>query len=126
MSTEKRLRITLTNRSPVLILGSEWPVVARAEGDDYTGSDYARRQQAIGQGECQRWTLTARQHADGRSLVYARTMSDWHGAACGEDGGKLLDPGSDLAMALRSVGERAGIPEETIADAIASLPAEEI
>ena len=129
-STEiKRRTITLTGRRPVKIIEADWPKISSAQDDSYGGGDYARHQQALGQGECDQYWLVVRQHADGRALVYAvldAAGSEWHAPACGESyrGGEMLDAGADLAEAVQRVGDAAGLPAELIRDCIADLPAE--
>lgn len=123
--------ITLTDRRPVSIDEADWPIVAKATGDTYSGADYARHQQARAQGEIDEYSVRVRQHADGRAIVYAVVLaaaSVWHQPAGGIDhrGGVLLDSGADIAAAIRAVGEAAGIPAHTIAECIADLPAESI
>jgi hypothetical protein len=127
----KTRTITLTGRRPVQIQEEEWPVVARAEGDSYNGDDYARHQQAQAGGEVDTYRLIARQHADGRALVYgvlSAAIGAWGQPAGGEDhrGGVLLPVGSDLAAALRAVGDECGLPDRIVRECIASLPAETI
>lgn len=144
--TPKTRTITLTDRAPVKIREDEWPTIASAKGDSYAGNDYGRRQQALAQGECDEYSLRVRQHADGRTLVYAvldAAISEWHQPACGEShkGGELLTPSGDgelrpddgrvvpdveIASAIRRVGSDCGIPESVIRECVADLPAEEI
>lgn len=130
MSETKTRTITLTDRRPIKIREEEWPVVARASGD--TGpSDYARRQQALVQGECDTYSLRVRQHTDGRAIVYAvldAAFAAWGAPAGGEShrGGELLDAGADLSAAIRRVGESCHLPDSVIRDCIADLPAEEV
>ena len=120
MSTDTKKRIiTLTGRAPVAIVEDAWPVIASDRG--WTG-----------QHECQaneEWLIRVRQHADGRAIVYVVRDSGPGGMAIGYSGsrgGALLSAGSDLAAAIRSVGEHCGIPEAEIAGCIADLPAEEL
>ena len=59
---------------------------------------------ALGQGECDRYSLRVRQHADGRVLVYGvrdAAIAAWGQPAYGEDwrGGVLLAAGEDIAGA---------------------------
>jgi hypothetical protein len=132
-------KVTLTGRAPVSIVEEEWPVVASASGDSYSGCDYGRYQQALGQGECDRYYLTVRQHADGRTLVYGvldAAISARNQPARGEDrrGGYLLKPGDgmapmseeDLAARIRQVGEECELPDSIIRECVADLPAEEL
>jgi len=129
MSTDvvvKRITISLTNRPPVSVDPREWPVIASAKGDSWgTSGDYARYQQALMRGELDRYRLVARQHADGRTLVFA--VLDGASAWTGHEStyaGELLAQGDDVAVAMRRVGEDAGLPKSVIADAIADLPVE--
>ena len=122
MEASKRRTITLTGRSPVRILDADWPIIASASGDSFTGNDGARHLQAQRQGELDEWWLKVRQHySDGRTLVYGRITHGWHG---GEDwaGGMLLEPGADIAAALHSVGCSSPIPAECFRDCLAALP----
>jgi hypothetical protein len=96
MSNEqKTLTITLTGRNPVQIDKEKWPILAHVNGD--SGGDYGHHQQALRLGECDRYRLTVRQHADGRSIVYGvldAAIAEWGAGAGGESvrGGELLDP----------------------------------
>jgi hypothetical protein len=132
MTAETRhLTITLTGRAPVRVLKADWPILASATGDSCAGNDCGRYQQALGQGECDRYRLTVRQHEDGRAVVYGvldAAIVEWHAPAGGEDhrGGELLDAGADLAAAIRRVGESCHLPDPLIRDCAADLPAVEI
>lgn len=131
-TTETKTRtITLTGRAPVKIRDDQWPAIAEASGDSYGGNDYGRRQQALHQGECDKYTLKVRQHEDGRALVYGildAAIAAWGAPAGGEDfrGGELLEQGADIATAIRRVGESCNLPDSVIRDCIANLPAEEL
>lgn len=127
-TTETKTRtITLTGRPPVKILEEQWPTIAQASGDSYSGNDYGRHQQALGQGECDRYTLKVRQHADGRTLVYGifDAATAW---TKNEDvrGGELLEKDADIAGTIRRVGESCNLPDRIIRECIADLPAEEL
>ena len=120
MTTEsKRRTITLTDRAPVRIVDSEWPRIARGSGHD-------------GEVECQanhQWFINVRQHADGRTIVYGGVIEGLGGMRAGESehrGGEMLTPGSDLAAAIRRVGDDCGVRDETVRECIASLPAEDL
>jgi hypothetical protein len=156
MTTKTKTRtITLTGRPPVRIREAEWPICASAEGDSYGGSDYGRYQQALGQGECDEYSIRVRQHADGRTLIYgvlSAARPCWGQPAGGEShrGGVLLAaPSADapgrwtwegtigdapvtiviwpaIAETIRQIGEECGIPDATIRACIADLPAEDI
>lgn len=124
------LTITLTDRRPVTIDKTAWPVIASAKDDSYHG-DPGRWQQALARSECDTYRLTVRQHADGRTIVYGvldAAIAAWHQPAHGEDwrGGVLLDAGADVAAAIRQVGESGGLPDAVIRACIADLPAEEL
>lgn len=155
-TTPKARTITLTGRPPVKIKEDEWPIIASAKGDSYRGNDdYGRHRQALGQGECDEYSLHVRQHADGRTLVYgvlSAAIAAWRQPAAGEShrGGVLLSPPADgtpgrwiwegtidevpativmwpeIADAIRRVGEECGLPDAVIRECIADLPAEEL
>lgn len=138
--TDKKRTITLTGRPPVSIVEADWPVIAYAKGDSWEGNDYARYQQADMQGELDKYYLTARQHSDGRTLVYGvlitRTFTispqpDYRGGILMDAPSRLEDAGQrqagrEVAEALRSVGRECGLPDSVIREAIADLPAEEL
>jgi hypothetical protein len=121
-NTSKNRTITLTDRAPVKIKESEWPVIAQASGDS-ADNDYARHNQA----EVDTYIMKVRRHYDGRALVYGifDAASAWAGS---EDhkGGVLLAAGDDIPAAIRRVGEECGLPDPVIRECIANLPAEEI
>lgn len=128
MGTETRT-ITMTDRPPVRIRPDDWPIVAAADGDSFTGSDPARHQQALQRGEVDKYVLKVRRHANGRTIVYGTLRSahpGWNQPAGGIDwrGGELLADGENEPAAIRRVGEDAGIPEHLIRECIADLPAE--
>ena len=128
MTNQKKRTITLTNRAPVSIVEADWPVLAYALNDSYEGGGSWDQDNA--QGELDKYYLTARQHSDGRTLVYgvfiARTFS--HSPQPDHRAGVLLDApdGHAVAEALREVGAECGLPDSVIRDAIRDLPAEEI
>ena len=132
MTNTKTRTITLTDRPPVRIVEDEWPIIASSGDDSYIGSDYGRRQQALGQGECDEYRLTVRQHQDGRALVYGvLSAADraWGAPAGGESwrGGELLlTSDDDIAMAIRRVGAAGNMPDTVIRACIADLPAEKL
>lgn len=127
MNEQKTRTITLTGRPPVKIKENEWPVIATVSDDSYGSVDLQRHQQAVLQGEVDKYLLRVRQHADGRTIVYgvldAATSwthtEDWRG-------GELLIANSDIAAAIERIGQDGGIPDEVIRNCVADLPAEEI
>lgn len=113
------LTITLTDRPPVSINEDQWPIVARGKGWDNTHECQANRT----------WTLTARQHADGRAIVYGRYTTQWQGED-GRNGGVYLDQtdttAQQIADAIRQVGTHVGFSPTVIDECIADMPAETI
>lgn len=134
MNTKTR-KITLSNHAPVQINEAEWPVIARGSGDSFRGNDYGRRQQALAQGEVDRYFLTVRRHADGRVLVYGvfDAATAWTGNEDRREG-ELIDAGpvtpsqmpDTLVRSIRRVGDLCGLPDSIIRECIADLPAETI
>lgn len=124
--TTMQKKIKLTGRTPVLIDPDQWPVIARAKGEEGAYGPGCTPRPA---GEYSTWTIVARQHADGRSLVYV--VTDDSGDVWGRplpdgchDGGALLPAGADLAVAIQKVGRDCCVPAETVRRAIASLKPE--
>lgn len=115
-TTQAKTRtITLTDRPPVRISESAWPVIARSRDHDGEVEVQANR----------RYYLTVRKHADGRTIVYGSYTSQF---AHEPDlsAGELLDEGADVARAIRRVGERVTCASAMIDDCIADLPAEDL
>ena len=123
----KQRTITLTGRRPVTINEDEWPEIAKAEGDNYTGLDPARHIQASQQGELDEYTLRVRQHADGRTIVYGTYTEGWNGNHEGLNrAGQILEAGGYIEVAIKNVGDTLRVPQQLIADCIADLPAEQL
>lgn len=125
----KRRTITLTGRRPVAIVEDDWPTIAVATGDSYDSSDVGKYHQAVSRGECDRYAIRVRRHADGRAIVYAvldAADKVWGAPAGGEDyrGGELITAGADIAAAIERVGTLAGIPAAVIRECVADLPPE--
>jgi len=138
--TPKTRTITLTGRAPVKIREDEWPEIASAKGDSCTSAQFRPDY------EIDEYAIRVRQHADGRTIVYAllnAAIADWHQPAGGESqrGGYLLTPegegeltaddgrvvpGSVIADAIKRVGRECNIPDSVVRECIADLPAEEI
>lgn len=117
MTDDNRLEITLSERRPISIARSEWPVIARATWFS-------------GEHECQANEIAfikVRQHADGRAIVYGRLYCgpggvpyDWNGEECGF----LLDASKFYDDIVRAIRRCAGIVGHCGNDCVASLPAE--
>lgn len=125
-----KLTITLSGRAPVTVVKDDWPVIASASDDSYSG-DPGRWHQAKQRGECDMYRITVRQHADGRTIVYGvldAAVAQWGAPAGGESyrGGYLLDAGQDAAAAIHRVADESGIPASVARACIADLPAEEL
>ena len=121
----KTRTITLTGRRPVTINEDEWPVIAKASGDNYQGLDPARHVQASTQGELDEYSLRVRQHADGRAIVYGTYTEGWHSSHDGlTRAGELVDAGGSIEYVIMSVGETLRVSKQLVADCIADLPAD--
>jgi hypothetical protein len=114
MSNEKKT-YDLFGRRPVTIDPEHWPVAAKASWGESPIRGQSNRTEV----------LLARQHADGRAIVWGRDSSAWQGEE-DRSGGELLEPGADLAQAIQRVGTRLGLRESVISACIADLPAEEL
>lgn len=128
MSTQaaaRTLTITLTDRAPVKIVRDEWPEIAGTSGDSFTSVDENLHHQALSDGDLDEWSLSVRQHSDGRAIVYGRYMKGWRSEREDWAGGELIEAGEDIAAAIRRVGT-GWIPDKSVRDCIARLPAEEI
>lgn len=108
MSAASTIRtITLTDRPPVRIGTAHWPIIASASGDDGP-TDHNKHEQSIAHGECRRWILHVRQHADGRTLVYAvifRRLTD-HGTASDAQDDQQMSVVRDLVHSVATGGAR--------------------
>jgi hypothetical protein len=127
----KTRTITLTGRRPVTIDEAEWPVIAKASGDNWTGgADWALHNQASDQGQLDEFTLRVREHADGRGIVYGTYSEGWHSDHDGlTHAGYIVQPGSvplTVEAAIQQTGTDLGVPAQLVADCIADLPAERL
>ena len=140
MTTDDKIKITMSERRPLTVSKQEWPIVARADWHD-------------GQVECQANNerhIRVREHRDGRRLVYGYQCAGNGGQYAGTrnpEGGFLvvpLDPAKsggyrnaddgpvtrfpdedETVRAIRRVGGIIG-DDELADECIADLPAEEI
>ena len=121
-TTDKQRTVTLTDRPPVRISEGTWPVIASTH--HRPGS--MRNGTPVPDYETDSLRITVRQHADGRTIVYAvvDAATVWTGTQDSR-GGELLDAGADIAAAIRRVGERNGC-DSIVDECIADLPAEEL
>ena len=124
-SEPKRRVITLTGRPPVAILEEEWSVIAEAYGDGYQGADPALHNQAVDQGQVERWTVKVRRHEDGRAIISAVRNPNWFGGPDRRTG-ELVEQStsSDIVAAIYRVVEDASIPRYIADECIADMPAE--
>jgi hypothetical protein len=124
--------ITLTDRRPVRIVEEDWPVIAMSADDSWNHPDYSRYQQALNQGELDKYSIRVRQHADGRTIVYAVFVgaTAWTGNGDKRDGEILKSKTGinydDIVASIKEVGEACGLPEHVINDCIADLPPEDL
>lgn len=130
MSTEtspaapKKITIALTAERPVRVDPREWPMLAQAKGDSWSGgNDYGRYSQAKARSELDEYVLSVRQHSDGRAVVYARVSgaTAWTGTADRAEG-RMMDSGADLPAAIIAVGGLCGVPDDVIRECVAELP----
>lgn len=112
------LTIPLSGRRPVTINKEEWPVIAKASWDDATqpGNTPFRGEHLI-----------VRQHADGKTIVYGKTWSQYPGEDT-KKGGFLLDSGEwqRIYFAIREVGEELGLHASTVEWCFEDLPSENV
>ena len=123
------ITIHMSDRAPVEIDTDTWPLIVSVSGTSADDMEYCRREQAIGQGECDTYKLRVRQHADGRSIVYAiyEGATQWTGHPVWH-AGRVIDGADDIAAVIRDVATECEppIPESVIREAIADLPAERL
>ena len=116
----KKLKITMSERRPITIIITDWPVIARAYRHDGAVKFQANHE----------WSICVREHADGRRIVYGGLTaghggvpSGWRGA----EGGFLIEDGNDneTIRAIRRIGGI--IDDDEMADeCIADMPAEDV
>lgn len=116
-----RLTIPMSDRGPVVIDPDDWKVIAHAEGHERGTA-----------GLTTRW-ITARQHSDGRRVVYggAHTVANFAPASAQTEPGSVagyLLPSSSSPETERAIRRVAGSIDarNLIDEMIAALPPEEI
>jgi hypothetical protein len=131
MTTTKKIKVTLSDASPVSIDPEQWPIIASAERHD-------------GKVACQantEWEIKVREHADGRRLVYGSKVAGNGGQYLGfrqvEAGYLIGKPGLPFAnesdhqrdeKTIRAIRRVAGaIDDDDLGvECIGDLPAQEI
>ena len=114
----KKIKITLSDASPVSVDPAQWPVIASAKRHD-------------GKVECQaraEWEINVREHTDGRRVVYGSLAAGNGGQYAGFRGveaGYLLATGDDTVRAIRRVAGAIG-DDQLGAECIADLPAVDV
>jgi hypothetical protein len=121
MTTTDKIRITMSERRPLLIVKAEWPIVARA---DWYNGEHERQANTVRR-------IRVRQHADGRRLVYGLQEAGLGGQYIGTrnpEGGFLVEAGASEDETVRAIRRVGGIiGDDGLADeCIADLPAEEV
>jgi hypothetical protein len=120
----KKIKIPMSERRPLNISETDWPLIASAEEHD-------------GQVECEanhKWAIRVREHADGRRLVYGWLRSGpggVHAGWRGSEGGFLVPPLGhvpDDDGTIRAIRRMGGIvDDDKLADeCIADMPAESL
>lgn len=112
----EKLTITLTDRAPVTIDRDLWPVLTSAK--DHDGGEIEVQAH-------RRWTITVRQHSDGRTIVYA-VFASQYAKENDRRAGELHQAGVDVVAAIKRVAASLDFSEELAQRCIANLPAEEI
>ena len=125
---DKKIKIVLSERAPVMVAVKEWPVIAQADAfGDVSGGPARVQVQAN-----QEWYIKVREHRDGRRIVYGTNTRGNGGMPHGwkeSSGGFLLAGEKDMqAATVRAIRRVAGIiNNDYLADeTIAELPPEEI
>lgn len=117
-ATNEKITIPMSERRPLRVLKSEWPIIASAKDWDNEHECQANRT----------WIVKVRQHADGRTAVYAHHSSAFRGERSSE-GGLLLDAeaatGPELIRAIRRVCGMIG-RDDMAQSVISDLPPEDV
>ena len=117
-----KTKITLGGRAPVLIVNAEWPKIASAVEFD---SIYEANAHTV-------WTITVREHGDGRRIVYGTALAGPNGAHLGfkeyRTGTILHKVGSIDHDTIRAIAECATLigTQKLSQSCIANLPPVEL
>jgi len=112
--SERQRTISLTDRQPIQIRESEWPVLARAS-DVRQSTEPALH------------ALYVRRHSTtAAALVYAVRQHLTVGRASTRRRGELLEAGADIVAAVHRVAVDCEIPPEITQRCLASLPPERV
>lgn len=116
-TTEAKITIPMSERAPLRVSKSKWPLIASAI--DYDGQHESQSHRT--------WQLRVRQHEDGRTVVYGSHGTAFAGEL-GRTGGLLLVAGCSSEEIVRAIRRVAGMIErDALAQAcIDDLPGEEI
>ncbi len=108
-----KLTITMSGRRPISIVRADWPKVASAAADKF--------------GRAKQY-LNVREHADGRVIVHGieKPFGEARGAEAEKRAGLLLEPGEDVAAAIKWVADRLGFPDAMADECLAKLPPEDV
>lgn len=110
----EHLTIPMTDRPPIRIVKDNWPLISRADWYDSPIECQANREAH----------LRVRRHADGRTIIYGYSSSQFQ-TERGCHSGELLDANIDPCCAIRSCATY--IDHEFLADeCIAGLPSQDI
>lgn len=125
---DKKIKIVLSERAPVMISVKDWPIVAQADAfGDIAGGPAKVQVQAN-----QEWFIKVREHRDGRRIVYGMNLRGNGGMPSGwkeSSAGFLLSLENDMeAATVRAIRRVAGaINNDYLAnETIAELPPREI
>ena len=126
--------ITLTDYPPVRIDESAWPILAQLSDDSWLDNSDVDPpyEQAVQQNSLDRYTLTVRQHGDGRVLVYGVLVAagpEWGQPARGVSyrGGRLIESphrttAGEFPGLIHAVAKEVHIPPRVARECIAALP----
>lgn len=107
-----QMKIVLSHRAPVIVNDAEWPIIASSGQGGATCQD-------------KHWSLTVRQHADGRAIVYGKMTGPSSYNSADIYAGRYMDnqPTQDeIAYELNNIGCDLEAPEDLIANVTSRLP----